>query len=238
MAEAEDQEITAALAKLAVEDTGVADDAQAALDWIAGEQGLRLVTQERIQTFCWYELPVKWLTSLDDKVQVTGALARALDLLGLPRYAAICRSDTTREILDAYEVSIEQGKAAFRLAAAASGILPPDLPEFEWGPVMGVEEASAWSTTAEFLEMAVVGGDLIPGARGWKVRQQELVRRHLSTPRAELMEQTFAQLILTERVETWVNVLRSETRRQLLAAIANRLLHPAELSAEAALRLR
>lgn len=234
MAEAEDQEITAALAKLAVEDTGVADDAQAALDWIAGEQGLRLVTQERVQTFCWYELPVKWLTSLGDKVRVTGALARALDLLGLPRYAAICRSDTTREILDAYEVSIEQGKAAFRLAAAASGILPPDLPEFEWGPVMGVEEASAWSATAEFLEMAVVGGDLVPGARGWKTRQQELVRSHLSTPRVELMGQAFAQLILTERVETWVNVLRSDTRRQLLAAIANRLLHPAELSAEAA----
>ncbi|HEV2243034.1 MAG TPA: hypothetical protein VGR98_18475, partial [Streptosporangiaceae bacterium] len=103
MAEAEDREITAALATLAAQDAGAADDARAALEWIAGEQGLSLVTQERIQTFCWYELPVKWPTGLDDKVRVAGALARALDLLGLPRYAAICWSDTTRGILDAYE---------------------------------------------------------------------------------------------------------------------------------------
>ena len=234
MAEAEDQEITAALAKLAAQDAGAADDARSALEWIAGEQGLRLVTQERIQAFCWYELPVKWLTSLDDKVRVTGALARALDLLGLPRYAAICRSDTTRAILDAYEASTQKGKAAFRHAAAASGIQPPDLPGFEWGAAMAVQEASAWSATDAFLELAVVGGDLVPGARGWKARQQELARRYLSTPRAELMGQTLAQLILTERAETWVNLRRSGTRRQILAAVANRLLHPAQLPADAA----
>jgi hypothetical protein len=234
MAEAEGQEIAAALARLAAQDAGAADDAQAALEWIAGEQGLSLVTQDRIQTFCWYELPVKWLTSLDDKVRVTGALARALDLLGLSRYAAICRSGTTREILNAYEASLEEGKAAFRRAAAASGILPPDLPEFEWGAAIAVQEASAWSATAEFLELAVVGSELVPGARGWKTRQQELVRRYLSTPQAELMGQTLAQLILTERAETWVNLRCSDTRRQILAAVANRLLHPAQLPAEAA----
>jgi hypothetical protein len=81
---AEDQEIKAALTKPWAQDAGAADDAQAALEWIAGELGLRLVTQERTRTFCCYDLPVKWLTSLDDKVRVTGALARALDLLGLP----------------------------------------------------------------------------------------------------------------------------------------------------------
>ena len=234
MAEAEDQEITGALAKLAEQDAEAASDAEAALEWIAGEQGLRLVTQERIQTFCWYALPMKWLTTLDHKVRVAGAVARTLDLLGLPRYAAICRSDATRGILGAYEASTEEGKAAFRRAAAASGIQPPDLPEFEWGAAMGLEEASAWSSTAEFLELAVAGGDLVPGARGWKTRQQELVRRHLNTPRAELMGQTLAQLVLTERAETWVNLRRSGTRRKILAAIANRLLHPAQLPADAA----
>src|SRR5258708_4055483 len=64
MAEAEDQGITGALAKLAEQDAEAVSDAEAALEWIAGEQGLRLVTQERIQTFCWYELPMKWLTTL------------------------------------------------------------------------------------------------------------------------------------------------------------------------------
>jgi hypothetical protein len=35
-------------------------------------------------------------------------------------------------------------------------------------------------------------------------------------------------VILTEHAETWVNARRSETRRRILAAIANRLLQPAE----------
>ncbi len=137
MAEDEDPEVAAVLAKLAGQDAAAAEDARAALEWIAGDQGLALITQQRIQDFCWYDLPVKWLVDLDDKLRVVAALAQALDLLQLPRYAAACRSGTTREILGAYETSIAHGKAAFRRAAAASGVMPPDLPDFEWGPVMG-----------------------------------------------------------------------------------------------------
>ncbi len=46
----ENPEIAAALAKLAEQDAVAAEDARAALEWIAGEQGLALITQERIQT--------------------------------------------------------------------------------------------------------------------------------------------------------------------------------------------
>ena len=234
MDEDEDPEIAAALAELAEQDAAAADDARSALEWIAGDQSLAFITQQRIQNFCWYDLPVKWLVDLDDKLRVVAALARALDLLQLPRYAAICRSGTTREILTAYETSIAHGKAAFRRAATASGVMPPDLPDFQWGAAMGWQEASAWSSTAEFLEVAVASGDLVPGRRGWKVRQQELVRAHLDTPRPDLLGQTLVQVILTERAETWVNVWRSQTRRRILAAIVNRLLHPAELPAATA----
>ncbi len=234
MAEDEDQEIAAALAKLAGQDAAVGEDAQAALEWIAGDQGRAFITQERIQGFCWYELPVKWFVDVEEKLRVVAALAEALDLLQLPRYAAICRSGTTHEILNAYEVSTAHGKAAFGHAAAASGITPPDLPEFEWGAVMGREEAFARSSTADFLEVAVASGDLVPGRRGWKARQKELVRAHLNIPQVGLLGQTLAQVILTERAETWVNARRSETRRQILAAIANRLLQPAELPADTA----
>ena len=234
MAEDEDPQIALVLAKLAGQDEAAAEDARAALEWIAGDQGLALITQQRIQNFCWYELPVKWFVDLDDRLRVVAALAQALDLLQLPRYAAICRSGTTREVLSAYETSLAHGKAAFRRAATASGVMPPDLPDYQWGPAMGWEEASAWSSTAEFLEVAVAGGDLVPGRRGWKARQQELVRAHLNVPQAGLLGQTLAQVILTERAETWINARRSETRRGILAAIANRLLHPAELPAPAA----
>jgi hypothetical protein len=44
MTEDEDQEIVAALAKLAGQDAAVADDAPAALEWIAGEQDLAFIT--------------------------------------------------------------------------------------------------------------------------------------------------------------------------------------------------
>jgi hypothetical protein len=231
MAEDENPEIAAALATLAEQNTAAAHDACAALQWITGDRGLALITQERIQDFCWYELPTKWFVNFDEKLRVAAALALALDLLQLPRYAAICRSEATREILSAYEASTDSGKAAFRRVAAASGITPPDLPEFEWGPTMGLQEAAAWSSTAEFLEIAVASGALVPGERGWKAQQQELVRAHLNTPQAALLGQVLAQVILTERAETWVNLRRSETRRQVLAAIANRLLHPARLPA-------
>ena len=96
---------------------GPAEDARAALEWIAGEQGRAFITQERIQGFCWYELPVKWFVDLDEKLRVVAALAEALDLLQLPRYAAICRSGTTREILNAYEVSTARGLVRLRALA-------------------------------------------------------------------------------------------------------------------------
>jgi hypothetical protein len=51
MADDESPEITAAMAELAAEDPSAASDAEAAIEWIAGEQGLALITQERIQNF-------------------------------------------------------------------------------------------------------------------------------------------------------------------------------------------
>jgi hypothetical protein len=234
MGQDEDQVIAAAVATLAGQDARVADDAEAALDWIVGEQGLALVTQERVQNFCWYELPLEWTIEPQAKPQVAEALARALDLLELRRYAGICRSSVTREILAAYEASAEHGRAAFRRAAAASGIIPPDLPDFEWGAAMGFLEASAWSRTAGLLELAVASREMVPGARGWRTRQEQLVRTYLGSPQAELLGQFPAQVILTERTEFWVDIRRSPSRRRMLAGLANRLLHPAQLPAQAA----
>jgi hypothetical protein len=234
MADEEHPEIGTALALLAVEDPAAADDAQAALEWIAGDHGPGLVTQHDVQCFCWYELPVKWMTSHHDHARVIDALARAFDLLQMPRYAAICRSDTTRGILAAYQAGTANGKAAFRRAITTSGIAPPDLPEFTWGAGMGSHEASAWTSATELLELAIASGYLTPGTRGWKARQQELVRAHLDAPREELLGQPLAAVIISERAEAWINRWRSPTRQQIAAAVANRLLHPVQLPAEAA----
>lgn len=58
-----------------------------------------MITQERLQHFLWYGLPMKWLTDTDHHRRVVDALARAFDLLGLPRYAALYRSGTTAAVL-------------------------------------------------------------------------------------------------------------------------------------------
>jgi hypothetical protein len=234
MADEEHPEIGTALALLAVDDPAAADDAQAALEWIAGDHGPGLVTQHQVQCFCWYELPVKWMTSPGEHARVIDALARAFDLLQMPRYAAICRSDTTRAILAAYQADAANGKAAFRRAITASGITPPNLAEFSWGEGMGTHEATAWTSATELLELAIASGDLSPGTRGWKARQQELVRAHLNAPREELLGQSLAAVIVSERTEAWVSRWRSPTRQHVAAAIANRLLHPVQFPAGAA----
>ncbi|MGH2779824.1 MAG: hypothetical protein ACRDLA_00080 [Thermoleophilaceae bacterium] len=221
MADDENTAIADAIAKLEAEDAGVARDAEAALDWLTAGEGLEVLTRERLQHFLWYGLPMKWLTGADHHRRVVDALARAFDLLGFPRYAALCRSETTAEVLDAYERSDAEGKRAFRKADLASGIRPPDIDELVWGSVMGMVESDALSSTAELLELAVATGELVPGARGWKQRQEELVRSHLTTPRIELNGRTWLDGIRAERLETWLEGRRSPTRRQVLEALVD-----------------
>ncbi|MBW3643526.1 MAG: hypothetical protein KY447_11490 [Actinobacteria bacterium] len=143
----DDSFITEALAKLEAEDVEAARDAGAAINSLTWGQGLSVITQERLQHFLWYGLPMKWLTDTDHHRRIVAALARAFDFLDLPRYAALCRSHTTAQVLDAYERSDGEGKKAFLTADAASGIHPPDIDELEWGSVMGMEESTALSST-------------------------------------------------------------------------------------------
>ena len=105
---------------------------------------------------------------LEGKRHLALALGRVLDLVGLPRYAAICRSPETDAVLAAYERDDREGFAAFRRAEERSGVHPPDLPELTWGPVMGLREAGAFWSTAAALELAIAGGELRPGSRGWR----------------------------------------------------------------------
>lgn len=234
MADADLTRIAVAVATLADQDVRMAAGAGAALDWIVGDQGLSLITQERIQNYCWYDLPVSWAADFEGKTQVAEALARALEILKLHRYAAICRSQRTRDILEAYEISLAKGMAAFRRASAASGITPPDLPEFEWGEAMGFQEASAWWSVSGSLELAIIVGELTPGTRGWRARQRDVTRAKLNTPRTGFLGQTLVQVIMTERAGAWLNVRRSETRRSILSRTCDRLLLPIRLPAQAA----
>ncbi|HEV2811119.1 MAG TPA: hypothetical protein VGV93_12075 [Acidimicrobiales bacterium] len=224
-----DRLIADALAKLEAEDAELAKDARPALEWLTAGQGVSVLTQGRLQYFLWYGLPMKWLTDTDHHRGLAVALGRAFELLGLPRYAALCRSQTTAEVLDAYERSDAEGKKAFHRVDVASGIRPPDIAELEWGSVMGLRESAALSSAAELLELAVAGGDLVPGSRGWKQRQQDLVRAHLTTARIELAGRTLLDAIRDERLDTWLDLRRSPTRRRLLEPLVGVVRWPAEI---------
>lgn len=99
---------------------------------------------------------------------------------------------------------------------------------------MGLEEATAWSSAGEVLELAIASGDLAPGKRGWRTRQRELVHAHLEARREDLLGQSLAEMILSERTQSWISSHRSPTWQQATSAVANQLLHPAGLPAQAA----
>lgn len=218
---ATDPTIARAIAALRARDPSLAADAEGALDWLTAGEGPAALTQERLQYFLWYQLPMKWLTDNAHHRRVVTALAEALDLLELPRYASLCRSDTTAGVLDAYRHSNARGKAAFRKADLASGISPPDLPELRWGAVMGLEEARALSSAAGFLELAVAAAELVPGRPGWRARQQKMVRAHLAVPRLELGGRSYLDAVGTERLEDWLSIRgRSRVWQELLRDLA------------------
>ena len=225
----EDPRIADALARLEAEDVDAALDAEAALGALTWGEGLSVIAQERLQHFLWYGLPMKFLTDTDHHRRVAAALARAFDLVDLPRYATLCRSDTTAAVLDAYERSESEGKKAFHRADVASGIRPPDIDELEWGSVMGPEELAARSSTAEMLELAVASGVLVPGSRGWKQRQQELVRTHVNLPRIDLADRTPLEATSDERLQAWLEGRRSPARRRILEPLVEAVRAPAEL---------
>jgi hypothetical protein len=220
--EPSDAIVTGALARLRAEDERLGGDAEAALSSLTWDEGLETITQYGLQRFLWYELPRKWMTDLEGKRHLAMALGRVFDLVGLPRYAAICRSPETDAVLAAYERDDREGFAAFRRAEERSGLHPPDLPELTWGPVMGMQEAGAFWSTAAALELAVAGGELRPGSRGWRAGQQGIARRHLTAARPELDGRNWLEVVLGERVEEWGRG-RGQARRALVEPLLARL---------------
>jgi hypothetical protein len=60
------------------------------------------------------------MTDLQGKRHLAMALGRLLDLLGLPRYAAICRSPETDAVLEAHERGPRSAPAFTRRSCRSS----------------------------------------------------------------------------------------------------------------------
>jgi hypothetical protein len=199
------------------------EDARSAWDALTAGEGPGSLTQWRLQQFCWDGLVRAWSGDGATRWRIALALAALLDALGMPRYAEIARSETTRELVTASDTQLDRGRSSLRRAMQRSGIEPPDTELVTWGSVMGTVEALAIETVADRLELAVAAGDLQPGARGWRDRQTEITLEVLNRRRPELDGVCLFDAILEERLDEWIRGPRSTTRSGLLAPLEFRL---------------
>src|SRR5262245_14702619 len=152
---------------------------------------------------------------------MTSALTAFLDLAEMSRYAAIAASSQTSDILRAYrERSRQAGVRAGTRAMDLSGILPPDLPELEWGEIMGTEEIQAYERIAATLELALAAGEIRPGGRGWRATQIRLARHQLTMNRPD--GPPLIARVTNERLESWAEA-GGPARRAMAATIAGDL---------------
>jgi hypothetical protein len=224
-----DPVVVAALDRLRARDADAADAAAAAWGWVAPDGEVGQVDRRFVQDFVWYRLPVKWWTDEDEHLEIADGLAGLFDELGMTRYAELCRSATTREIIAAWHRDEKAGLSAYRRAVDSSGIDAPDTEELVWGEVMSVEESDARDHVAVTLEQAIADGELVPGTRGWRARQQELTVEALSEQVPEHPGgQDWLQLVTTARMMRWIEQRRSPRRRELIGRWEARLLHPVD----------
>ena len=195
--------------------------AEHALDELLSDGGLADLSQHDLQTFLWFTL-----AEADEPLATARALGSFFELAELNRYAAIAMSAQTRDVLRAYE---ERGSSVGAKAATkamdASGIVPPDLTELEWGEVMGPIEVEAYERIATTLELAVAAGDLKPGGRGWRSTQQRLTRQQLTMARPD--GPPLLDRVRNERLDTWADAGGNGRRGLASSSLPDLLTEPA-----------
>ncbi len=205
--------IASALAQLARLDAKAAQVAENALTTLTARGGLESLTQYSVQEFCWYVLPVRFTAASDDHTFAARSLGHVFTLLNLDRYAHICTSKATEQVLQAYSISHEAGMAAHRRAMRASGIEPPDLAEHTWGTTLGTAEIDAFHATSAAQELAIALEDIRPGARGWRTTQTQQARAFLTQP--DPQGRSHLDRVREERVRDWLGSPSHPHRQQL-----------------------
>ncbi|WP_336216307.1 hypothetical protein [Nonomuraea sp. LPB2021202275-12-8] len=208
-------DVTALLAELERSQPDLADDARTAVEWLTGGEPLETVTQLDVCEFLWYTLPLK---VGGDHERLARSLGRLLEIGGLQRYAALCSSQTTTQILRTYAREGEEaGTGAYQEALQATGVLPPDVPELQWSMIMGPEELGAHVACSAALELAIVAGE--------SVDRVALTRRWLTEPRTDLGGDSWLHRVHGERLNRWV-LGRGPARRELAQPFEVRLYAP------------
>lgn len=222
-----DETVDRALRVLEAQSPELGRLAKTAYDALTMGAGPDTITQNDLQEHLWYVLGCKVLAPLEDKLDLARALGRLLDLMGLPRYAAICLSPTTAQVLEAWERRSGEGFKAFRRAQEESGLEPPDLEDFRWGQVMGIHESIARDGVSARLELAVAAGELRPGERGWRAAQRRIAGEYLYRPVEEMQGRSPMDTVLAERVGRWADGHRP-LRAAILSPVLAQVLDPVD----------
>jgi hypothetical protein len=223
-----DDRVERVLAEMVAADRDLGQLAEGVYESLTWGEGIQVIDQNAVQYFAWYTLPAKWMIPDGDRPKVLRAAAELFDRLDLARYAEVCRSATTAGVHAAFGRSHKAGLEAFRRAEQQSGLDPPNLDDFQWGQIMGMEESSARSRIARSLEEAIVAGRFTPGRRGWKTEAAAVTAEVLDGPHPTMPGQSHRSAILTERLQNWIHGVegRSPILHDLRSRHANRLLHP------------
>ncbi|MEZ0073331.1 hypothetical protein [Planotetraspora sp. GP83] len=214
-------DVAALLAELERSQPDIAESARVAVEWLTGGEALETISQLDVCEFLWYTLPLK---VTGDRPSIARALGELLRLGGMGRYAGLCDSPVTAQILRTYARDGEEaGSAAYHQALEATGVLPPDVAELSWSSIMGPEELGAHLACAAALELAIVSGD--------RLDREALTRRWLTAPRPELGGDCWLHRVHGERLNRWV-LGRGSARRELAQPFEVRLHAPVPAPAE------
>lgn len=167
--------------------------AEVAADGLTAGEGKEVLRQAVVQDFLWYRLPAKYPD--ETWLPIARAAAVLLERLGLDRYASIARSETTTTVLESWREGRARGLSRYHAAAGASGVKPPDTDLLAWSWVMGMDEISAYALVESQLEEAIVAGEFVPGAPGWKSRAASLTGQALRTLAQHGGGRTWQQLV-------------------------------------------
>jgi len=224
--------VDAAIERIRQRDPDAAPLVEAVADGLIAGEGTDAVHQAAVQQYLWVDVPSAWPDDAWDGI-VTGA-AVLFDELGLHRYAAIARSPRTAEVLGAWRDSGRAGRKAFLAAQRASGVEPPDTGALVWGGVFGPDEGRARTAVERALERAIDAGELVPGARGWKVAAGAVTARALGADLDHPPGQSLLSLVTTERAEAWVGDAQAAVLRRWREAAVRRILGPIDPPADVA----
>lgn len=187
------------------------------------------ISQFDLQTYLWLLLPrlIRDPEGLADWPQLVEDAAANFDRVGKPRYAAICRSEQTAEILSAAHDE-PRCRELYEQAMRESGLYPPEGLRITWIADPGPYEQALFDAIPRALEQAIAEGILDPADEAHRLRVAAAV---LDLP-PDGHTESVHDLMLVERLELWGKRCGSQTLRELLVRAGPELAEPLDLTPE------